>query len=460
MRRVRSTLFMRLAVATVTLFVLAIGIATLFLYDRFETLNGRFREGTLRSFAYTLAHELMANPAADRDGHVGLVTRQVIDDGGVYALLTREGQVLAAAPGITGPLIAPVGTNEQFFMLPRPGQAPLYGLSSTVRKTQPPLTLQVAFPNGPLVFDTVLEEFVQDIAWIWIPFLAGTVAVNLLVTRIALRPLRKAAQQAELIEPGTVGMRLSEGAMPDEVLILVRAVNHSLARLQQGYLVLEQFVGDVAHEMRTPLAIMKTRMAVAGGAIASPISEDLSRMERLVEQLLDRVRLGGLHVEAGDVVDLSTVAHEVTAMLGPAAIARGLSMELIGAEQPVPVAGLRDYLSRALRNLIENALMHAPAGTTITVTVAADGALSVRDRGAGFGVDLLAPGAVQKREFRSGREDGIGLGLSIVDRTMIAHGGRLELRNAPEGGAIATMRFSAAPPAEQPVFLHGNLVLK
>ena len=69
----RSTLFMRLAVATVTLFVLAIGIATLFLYDRFETLNGRFREGTLRSFAYTLAHELMANPAADQDGHVGLV---------------------------------------------------------------------------------------------------------------------------------------------------------------------------------------------------------------------------------------------------------------------------------------------------------------------------------------------------------------------------------------------------
>jgi signal transduction histidine kinase len=459
MRRVRSTLFMRLAVATMTLFVLAIGVATLFLYNRFEILNGRFREGTLRSFAYTVAHELMAHPAG-RDGHVGPVARQAIEAGGVYALLTQDGQLLAAAPGITEPLVAPEGSKERFFMLPRHGQEPLYGLSSTVRKTQPPLTIQVAFPNGPLVFDTVLEEFVQDIAWIWIPFLAGTVLVNLLVTRIALRPLRKAAQQAELIEPGHVGIRLSEGSMPDEVLILVRAVNQSLARLQQGYLVLEQFVGDVAHEMRTPLAIMKTQVAMAGGAVAQPIVEDLSRMERLVEQLLDRVRLGGLHVEADDVVDLAMVTREVAALLGPAAIARGLSMELIGAERPVPVAGLRDYLYRALRNLVENALMHAPTGTMITVTVEADGAVSVRDRGGGFGADLLGPGAVQGREFRSGREDGIGLGLSIVDRTMTAHGGRLELRNAADGGAIATMRFGQQPVAERPVLLHGNAALK
>ena len=460
MRRVRSTLFMRLAVATVTLFVLAIGVATLFLYNRFEILNGRFREGTLRSFAYTLARDLMVDPKGGRDGQAGTVARQVIDDGGVYVLVTQNGELLAASPGVTEPLVVPQGREDQFFMLPRPGQEPLYGLSSAVRKTQPPLILQVAFPNGPLIFDTVLEEFVQDIAWIWIPFLAGTVAVNLLVTRIALRPLRRAAQQAELIEPGNVGLRLSEGSMPDEVLILVRAVNQSLARLQQGYLVLEQFVGDVAHELRTPLAIMKTRMAVAGGALAHPITEDLSRMERLVEQLLDRVRLGGLHVEADDIVDLSTVAREVTAMLAPAAIARGLSMELVGAEKPVPVAGLRDYLSRALRNLIENALMHAPAGTTITVSVGADGILSVRDRGSGFGSDLLVSGAIQGREFRSGREDGIGLGLSIVDRTMTAHGGRLELHNVADGGAVAIMRFTQESRREPSMLLAGNLAMK
>lgn len=456
----RATLFMRLAVATVTLFVLAIGIATLFLYNRFEILNGRFREGTLRSFAYTLGHELMADPKASRNGQAGTIARQVIEDGGVYVLLTHDGQQLAASPGVTQPLVVPQGSKEQFFMQPRPGQAPLYGLSSPIRKTQPPLILQVAFPNGPLVFDTVLEEFVQDIAWIWIPFLAGTVAVNLIVTRIALRPLRKAAQQAELIAPGNVGLRLSEAAMPDEVLILVRAINQSLARLQQGYLVLEQFVGDVAHEMRTPLAIMKTRMALAGDMVARPITEDLSRMERLVEQLLDRVRLGGLHVEADDIVDLSTVAREVTTMLGPAAITRGLSMELLGAEQPVLVAGLRDYLCRALRNLIENALMHAPAGTTITVSVGADGSLSVRDHGSGFGSDLLVPGAIQGREFRSGREDGIGLGLSIVERTMTAHGGQLTLGNALDGGAVATMRFSQQAKGDASMLPTGNIALK
>lgn len=147
-------------------------------------------------------------------------------------------------------------------------------------------------------------------------------------------------------------------------------------------------------------------------------------------------------------------------MLGPVAIARGLSMELLGAEVPIRVAGLRDYLFRALRNLIENALMHAPGGTMITVTVGADATLSVRDRGSGFTPDILVQEAIQKREFRSGREDGIGLGLSIVERTMAAHGGALELRNAPEGGAIATMRCSKMPEAERALYPLGNVALK
>jgi signal transduction histidine kinase len=458
--RVRSTLFMRLAVATALLITLAIGVATLFLYIRFEALNGRFREGTLRSFAHTLARELLITAHSEGLSAPGAIARQVIGDGGVYVLLNQDGAILAAAPGVKEPLVASQGPDEQFFMLPRSGSEPLYGLSAAVRKTEPALILQVAFPNGPLIFDTVLEEFVQDIAWIWVPFLVGMIVVNLFVVRIALHPLRLAAQQAEAIEPGNVAVRLSEEAMPDEVLILVRAVNQSLARLQQGYLVLEQFVGDVAHELRTPLAIMKIQAATTDDPIGRSITEDLARMERLVEQLLDRARLGGLHIDVDDVVDLSAIAREVATMLGPAAIARGLSIELLGAGRPVRVAGLRDYLFRALRNLIENALMHAPAGTMITVTVGLDATLSVRDRGGGFGHDSLGAEAIQIREFCSGREDGIGLGLSIVDRTMTAHGGWLELRNAPDGGAIVTMRFSQEIRTESPMLLHGNVASK
>lgn len=293
------------------------------------------------------------------------------------------------------------------------------------------------------------------------PFLGGMIVVNLFVVRIALRPLRLAAQQAASIEPGSVDVRLSEGALPADVLVLVQAVNQTLTRLQQGYVVLEQFVGDVAHELRTPLAIMKTQVAVAGGATSRILADDLARMERLVEQLLDRVRLGGLHIEADDLVDLSAVAREVTTLLGPAALIRGLAMELTGADRQVLVPGLNDYVSRALRNLIENALMHAPKGSTVTVSVGANASLTVADQGTGFPVELLAPGALRTCEFRSGREDGIGLGLSIVDRTMAAHGGKLTLRNGAERGALATMRFQPdRHVAATELFLVGNTAAK
>lgn len=456
MRR-RSTLFMRLATATLVLITCAIGVAVLFLYARFEALNGRFREGTLRSFAHTLGREVVRDTIRGGGPPGGPIVHEVAEDGGLYVLVRQDGTVVAGSPGLTAPLMKPPVREERFFLLPRQGADPFYGLSKSVHGTNPPLILQVAFPNGPIVFDSVLEEFVQDIAWIWVPFLGGMILVNLLVVRMALRPLRLAARQAETIEPGSVGVRLSEGSLPADVLVLVRAVNQTLARLQQGYVVLEQFVGDVAHELRTPLAIMKTQVAVSGGVATGVLVEDLSRMERLVEQLLDRVRLGGLHIEVQDLVDLSIVAREATTLLGPAALGRGLSMELVGAERPVKVPGLHDYVFRGLRNLIENALMHAPRGTMVTVRVGADGTLAVADRGTGFPSELLAPGALRVREFRSGREDGIGLGLSIVDRTMAAHGGVLDLRNADEGGAVAIMRFRPdRPVAPRELFLVGN----
>ncbi len=461
MRRARSTLFTRLALATIALITCAIGVAVLFLYARFEALNGRFREGTLRSVEHTLGREVVRDLIRGGGPPGGANVRQVAEDGGLYVLVRQDGSVAAGSPGLATPLMTPPLPEERFFLLHRPGGEPYYGLSKAVHGTSPPLILQVAFPNGPIVFDSVLEEFVQDIAWIWGPFLIGMVGVNLLVVRVALRPLRLAAQQAASIEPGSVGVRLSEAGLPGDVLVLVQAVNQTLARLQQGYVVLEQFVGDVAHELRTPLAIMKTQVAVAGGATSGILADDLARMERLVGQLLDRVRLGGLHIEADDLVDLSVVGREVTTLLGPAALARGLSMELTGGECRVLVPGLHDYVSRALRNLVENALMHAPRGSTVAVSVGADRSLTVADQGTGFPPELLAPGVLRTREFRSGREDGIGLGLSIVDRTMAAHGGELILRNGTRGGALAMMRFqSDRHVAATELFLVGNTAAK
>lgn len=268
-------------------------------------------------------------------------------------------------------------------------------------------------------------------------------ATNVVVARFALKPLSLAAQQAEAIGPGSVTVRLSEGRMPSDVQALVRAVNRALERLQRGYSSLEEFVGDVAHELRTPLAIIKAQLAASDAPISRALGDDFARMERLVQQLLDRVRLGGLHFEAEDSVDLSEVAREAASSLAPLTLRRNRSIEVLGAEMPVVVNGARDFIFRALRNLIENAIEYAALHTTVTVVVDDFPSIAVLDRGPGFSDAMLDPRGRHERKLRSASAQGVGLGLSIVERTMSAHNGHLELANRPDGGASAVLIFPA-----------------
>jgi signal transduction histidine kinase len=298
---------------------------------------------------------------------------------------------------------------------------------------------QIAFPREHVIFDTVLEEFVTDIAWIWIPFVCLLLLVNILVLKFALKPLSQAAEEARQIGPSSIAARLTETGMPEDVLALVSAVNEALDRLQAGFLSLEQFSSHLAHELRTPLAIIKARLALSQDAFARKVEEDFEGVERLVSQLVDRVRIGGLHFETSDLVDLGDIGQRAAAFLAPVILAKGRDIELQSPLEPVVVSGAFDFIFRALRNLIENALNHTPPGTTITVTIFRYG-ITVSDSGPGYPARWLEPAvAVGKPDSGAG---GLGLGLSIVKETMIAHGGDLKLANLPEGGASATMEFS------------------
>jgi signal transduction histidine kinase len=112
----------------------------------------------------------------------------------------------------------------------------------------------------------------------------------------------------------------------------------------------------------------------------------------------------------------------------------------------VLVAGGRDDVSRALRNLIENALEHSPENGMISVEVTGVPAIFVRDRGRGFPDGVLDAEYRRRGLVRSDRRDGVGLGLSIVERTMLVHGGELRLSNMEVGGGCAEMRFPARMP--------------
>ena len=439
MRRLVRGLFGRLMLGMIVVSLLAVGVTAVFLYIRFDAINTRFRESTLHSFAMGIAKDVRVS---DGTAHIRQsTTRRIAQEGGYFIVLDPTGARLAGSPDIAEAFVPTEDAPERYFELPG-GNVPeaLYGISLRLDGPSPAF-VQVAFPSSDVIFDSVLEEFLQDIAWLWIPFMLLMLATNLLVAHIALKPLAQTVKEAEAIQPGGVSVTLSEQGLPDDVLALVRAVNQALGRLREGYRAQEEFSGDMAHELRTPLAVMKVQLAAADESYARVLERELNAMERLVEQLLDRVRLGRFRIEPGDVMDLSAVAREAATFLAPQVIARHRRIEVLAGDAPVLVAGGKDDCFRAARNLIENALEHSPEGGMITVEVTSAPSILVRDQGAGFPVTVLDGEQRRRGLVRSDRRDGVGLGLAIVERTMQVHGGWLELSNAPEGGGCAEMRF-------------------
>jgi len=439
--RVRGTIFWRLVVGLAAVSVLTMAATAAFLYVRFDSIDTRFRDDTLRSFAETLAHDIQSSqepiPIA-----VESTAARISEAGGNFVIVSPTQGVIAGSSGINAAMFPLEQLDERLFALPRTirNKRPVYGLSLRIHDRPQPLFVQVAFPTSPVLYDSVLEEFIQDVAWIWFVFLLAMLATNLVVARIALKPLGEAVQQVERIGPGSVTIRLTEGKLPEDVLILVKAVNHALDRLQSGFRSLEEFVADVAHELRTPLAVIRAQLAVSATPLARVLEQDFFKMERLVQQLLDRMRLNGIRFEADEVLELGEVAREVAGFLAPLAIAKGRSIEVLGGETAVQIVGARDYVFRALRNLVENGIEYTPPDSTVSVIVNDVPSIAVRDRGPGFPAAMLAAQGRPREQFRSGRQGGVGLGLSIVQRTMIAHKGELEIANYSEG-AVVTMRF-------------------
>jgi len=363
---------------------------------------------------------------------------------GKFAVLSENGVLVAGSAGVTGPLAAIDGSSNSDFFLSEgtSGGHTFYGFTQHGTYGDKSVWIQVAFPEGEIVFDSVLEEFITDIAWIWIPFVVGLLLVNLLVARIGLRPLRLAAARAESIGTGAISTRISDDDFPIEVQALVSAVNRGLERLQVAFQSQQNFIADAAHELRTPVAVLKAHVGVlTRNEEVDSLKQEIDALERLVNQLLDAARLDVIKVEPDDRIDLNQIAHSVALRLGPVAVDNGKSIEFIAASSPVVINASADFVDSALRNLVENAVRHTAAGTTVLIEVSKPPSVKVRDHGPG--VPHGEREAIFTR-FWQGRRDrggGAGLGMDIVARTVSALGGTISVDDAPGGGAIFTMRF-------------------
>jgi signal transduction histidine kinase len=406
------------------------------LLERAKELGESLGQGTEGAPVLTLPAWLATSYAAPREREM-------------FAIRDSEGHVIAASSAAIRMLTAtwPAADDEpRFFRLESFGAEAedYYGLD--VRLTTPagPVSVTVAEAgDADALLHAMLGEFLFDVAWIIPVFIAATLFVGILAIRRGLAPLRESSALATTIEPGAMSVRLPTRDLPAEILPLVGAINRALERLERGFALQRQFTANAAHELRTPLAIITGALdAMEGDGNLSRLRQDVSRMNRLVNQLLSVARLDSVVLDISEELDLRNVAAEVVEYLAPFAIEQKRSLALTGSDRPVRIRGNRHAIEDALRNVVENAIAHTAPRTEVVVEVREDRTVSVSDHGPGV------PQQDREHMFdrfwrgKDSRKAGAGLGLAIVKEIMKAHGGEVTVTNSPGEGARVSLQFS------------------
>jgi signal transduction histidine kinase len=271
----------------------------------------------------------------------------------------------------------------------------------------------------------------------------ATLVATPVVVRRTLVGLDRAAAQAEKIDVDGRGARLPLQDVPSEIVPLVSAVNDALRRLDEGYERHRRFLVDAAHELRTPIAILQTRLeSLSLGPDAGRVLEDVARLSTLADQLLDLQRVNQ-QPDCFFPVDLVATGRKIAAELAPLAIAAGYEISFESAIEHIPVRGDEGALERALTNLVQNAIQHGGRKGGIAVRVEPPATISVTDDGPGINTGDLE--RVFEPFYRSqGHGRGAGLGLNLVQEIVRRHDGAVAISEGPVGGTCVTMTFKPA----------------
>lgn len=246
--------------------------------------------------------------------------------------------------------------------------------------------------------------------------------------------------------------RLPNGAtvtMARDITDLKRAMD-ALQKSDQQH---RQFAASVAHQLRTPLAVLRSNLDSLGdNENAHDLKREVDALARMVEQLLTLTRYDNLVVPSDSEADLCQVAMTVVSALAPAAIRESRTLEFESSNKMLLINGDTGALEHALRNLVENAIKYSSRGSEIVVKVTDDPVtLQVVDRGRG--IPLKDRTRLFEKFARTDRRGGgAGLGLNIVKAVVDAHDADIRISDNDGGGTIFTMTFS--PPSNAKAKLH------
>ncbi|HEX7851121.1 MAG TPA: ATP-binding protein [Sphingomonas sp.] len=404
----------------------------------------RYQRRTLTGQAQAIARSVaIATPETGVKLDPGLANAYATPyDGRAYVISDRSRRILAgsAYSELVPWRSAPLGQTMQAF---RTGD--FNGVSLPARfGANPAWIIVTQNEGGPgAILDDVVRSFVARFDPVLVLILLLLPLINsVLIGRVVLA-VRAASRRAEAIGPRTLDVRLEEAGLPREVAPLAHATNQLLMRLQTSFRQQSEFVANVAHELRTPLAIHRVELeAVDDAALRARLSASADRLTHVITQLQDLAALETIADTPFERFDAREMARDTTQQLAPQILAAGDTVALEVPDEPVMLAVNRTLVTLALTNLVSNATRHTPTGTSIAITVFASGSIEVRDDGPGIAAST--PELSLQRYWRADhqRSDTAGLGLSIVNRIMEVHGGRLEVLSQSGAGTRCILHFS------------------
>ncbi|WP_313624386.1 ATP-binding protein [Achromobacter sp.] len=270
----------------------------------------------------------------------------------------------------------------------------------------------------------------------------------------SLRPVKRARAQVAARQPEDLSP-ISVRGLPDEIRPLVQELNLLLERMRGAFAQQKQFVGDAAHELRSPLAALRLQMQAlqrAGDAPARQVAEQrltagIDRATRLVEQLLSMARHEGAEELAPPApVDLADVLRQAISEALPQANAKRITIALEG-EPEARILGDRDALVLMVRNLLDNAIKYSPAEGRVGMRLehaAQRTSLLIDDEGPGIAKEERERVFDRFYRVQGNTQHGSGLGLAIARAIADRHGATISLEDAPEGrGLRARVDFPA-----------------
>lgn len=320
---------------------------------------------------------------------------------------------------------------------------PPYKLAAVVRRQKTDIGVLTILGHGALSDLNLTVILASNV--IVLPIFVVLALTSLLVTpwivRRSLAGVHRIAREAEAIDAHARGRFLSEDQAPREVAPLVSAFNAALRRLDEDHERQRRFLGLAAHELRTPVAVLRSKVESSENAETRSLAGDIHRLATLAEQLLDLQRME--NGERHDPVDIAALVRNTVADLAPLMIARGKTVAVeIAADRPV--LGDPAAIERVVMNLVQNAAQHGGQHIIVRVT---DAGFEVEDDGPGIPPDererifepfyRLRPSAT-----------GSGLGLSLVKEVIARHDGRVDILDAPGGGAIVRVELRSGHPAQ------------